>query len=215
MSFSVTPSPYGYGPPGGHGYPGQPRYVGQPGYDGHSGYGGHPGYGPAGMYPGYPGAVAPGHVLPFPLANRGKRLLARIIDTIVFTIALLAICVPLALYVDRHYPDETGVVPTAAGYTILVLFLFGPFLYEAPQLARWGKTVGKAITGLRVVRSSPPGAPLSAGRAFGRTACYPLLASIPGIALFGLLSVLWQFWDEPYHQCLHDKMAGTVVIAHR
>jgi hypothetical protein len=23
---------------------------------------------------------------------------------------------------------------------------------------------------------------------------------------------LWQLWDKPFQQCLHDKAAGTVVV---
>jgi uncharacterized RDD family membrane protein YckC len=30
--------------------------------------------------------------------------------------------------------------------------------------------------------------------------------------LLFLLDGLWQLWDQPYRQCLHDKVAGTTVI---
>jgi hypothetical protein len=28
----------------------------------------------------------------------------------------------------------------------------------------------------------------------------------------GLLDALWPLWDRPLHQCLHDKVASTVVV---
>ena len=32
------------------------------------------------------------------------------------------------------------------------------------------------------------------------------------IPAFNWIDGLWQLWDKPYQQCLHDKFAKTVVI---
>jgi RDD family len=46
-----------------------------------------------------------------------------------------------------------------------------------------------------------------------RSAIYSLAPQVPGIGgIFGLLDSLWLLWDKPHRQCLHDKVADTVVI---
>jgi hypothetical protein len=32
------------------------------------------------------------------------------------------------------------------------------------------------------------------------------------IPLFSYVDGLWQLWDKPYRQCLHDKFAQTTVV---
>ena len=32
------------------------------------------------------------------------------------------------------------------------------------------------------------------------------------VPFFSWIDGLWQLWDQPYRQCLHDKWAGTVVV---
>ena len=32
------------------------------------------------------------------------------------------------------------------------------------------------------------------------------------LPFFRWIDGLWQLWDQPYKQCLHDKWPGTVVI---
>jgi hypothetical protein len=32
------------------------------------------------------------------------------------------------------------------------------------------------------------------------------------IPFLGLIDGLWQLWDKPLQQCLHDKAAQTVVV---
>lgn len=221
--------PFPEQPPHGQAYPGQPGEP--PPYPGHGhpdpaypGPGGHPapGYpgpaapGPYGPYAGGPGAGYGAHPAP---AHRGKRLAARLIDIVIWSVVATALIVPLMVYVTDKDPEgETGWVGVGVGGVFLIMF-GGFFLYEGIQLAKWGKTIGKKAAGLRVVSSIPPGAPLSTGRAFGRAACYPagftLIGLIPLIGIFNLVNVLWQFWDAPLRQCLHDKAAGTMVIDDR
>ncbi|MCO6005708.1 RDD family protein [Actinoallomurus purpureus] len=181
-------------------------------------YGMPPAYGPPPSYapPALP--YGPGTVtgpLP-PLAHRGKRLLARMIDFVIMTLTAMALAVPWIMFVAHEdpYGETTWTNIGVAGMVIILAATF--FLYEGLQLAMWGKTLGKRWLGLRVVLATPPGAPLPTGRALGRAAVYPpgfmLVNVIPILGLLGLLNVLSQFWDEPLHQCLHDKIAGTMVI---
>lgn len=66
-----------------------------------------------------------------------------------------------------------------------------------------GRTVGKRLLGLRVVRLD--GLPITWWSAFERAGGY-----VAGIAT-GTLGFLQVFWD-PNRQCVHDKIVGTVVV---
>ncbi len=77
------------------------------------------------------------------------------------------------------------------------------FLYVFVALAVAGRTFGKGLIGLRVVRAD--GDPLSVRRAFGRTLMLPLSIAFAGL---GLLLILLQ----REHKALHDLVAGTAVV---
>ena len=197
------PAPAGYG-------------AAPPPYGGPAPYGAPPAYGAPAPYgaPVHPGLPAPGPALP--LAHRGRRLLARMIDALIVGVLAGALITPLLILVTTEDPKgQTAWVGVGVLGSLIILF-GGWILYEGLQLSRWGMTLGKRWLGLKVVSADPPGAPLTRGRAFGRAVTYPpgfiVVNVIPLLALLGTLNVLWQFWDKPYHQCLHDKIAGTVVI---
>ena len=55
-----------------------------------------------------------------------------------------------------------------------------------------------------------PGATLTRGMAAKR-----YLVEFPGgifVPFFSYVDGLWQLWDKPYQQTLHDKFAQTVVV---
>ncbi len=83
----------------------------------------------------------------------------------------------------------------------LVFFLYYPVCHAA-----WGRTLGKVIFGLRVVRAD--GKPLRFGRAFLRYVGY-IMSLIPFA-----LGLIWAAWDSQ-KQGWHDKLAGTYVIKER
>ncbi|MFD0691435.1 RDD family protein [Actinomadura fibrosa] len=147
------------------------------------------------------------------LAHPGRRLAARLIDTltlIAMTVTPLLIVIPLAA------PGGGSKVPpaavAAAAITAFALF----YLYEAVQLAIWGRTLGMCLLKMRVASATAPEDPLTPSRAFGRAASYPVFFTVIGtLPLLGLISLansLWLLWDRPLRQCLHDKMAGTLVL---
>ncbi|WP_246178642.1 RDD family protein [Actinomadura decatromicini] len=83
-----------------------------------------------------------------PLAEPGQRLLARIIDTLVVGLPVIIVVREL---VSGHTVDIVA-PPVVAGCTLL---------YEAIQLALWGRTIGKRLAGIEVV-IDPTGPSLSA-----------------------------------------------------
>ncbi|GHF37048.1 hypothetical protein GCM10010218_18270 [Streptomyces mashuensis] len=193
------------GPPPGGTPPGGP-YGGGP-YGGGP-YGSPPPPGHGGPYPGAPYGGPPSDPLAGmpPLANRFKRLIARIIDG-------LLVSVPVSIvftFAAGHY-DPWNDQNKSTGLSIIVALVY--FVYEGLMLSTRGQTVGKMAMKIRVAMlengAIPQGAP-----GWTRAAVY----SLPEVVLccgfvFWLVNVLWCLWDEPYHQCVHDKAAKTVVVS--
>ncbi|WP_067902450.1 RDD family protein [Actinomadura chibensis] len=73
-----------------------------------------------------------------PLAEPGQRLLARIVDTLVVGLPVIIVVREL---VSGHTVDVVA-PPAVAGCMLL---------YEAIQLALWGRTIGKRLAGIEVV----------------------------------------------------------------
>jgi len=134
------------------------------------------------------------------LASPGIRLGARLIDLVTQLLLMLAISlVSIAL----APADEPEIVAAFA----VPLFLASIFLYEPLFIWRKGGTPGKLWLGIQVVRCSDGNYP-GFWAAFSRV-IVPFFMSL--VFLLGLLNVLWLLWDRPLHQCLHDKIASTVV----
>lgn len=136
------------------------------------------------------------------LADPFSRLLARIIDFLV--VAPLSIIVAVLAGV-KHGPNVI----------IGVLIMFGAILgYEWFFLAWGGQTIGKKIMGIRVIPlAGGIRTPLSGGQASRRTAAYFLIPFVPFFgAIYAMLDQLWLLWDQPWRQCLHDKIANTIVV---
>ncbi|WP_079155477.1 RDD family protein [Streptomyces ambofaciens] len=154
-------------------------------------------------------------------AGLGKRLAARLIDTVVLAGVTAVAAVPLGVKAVDHVNakiDEAklsgetvtvwlldGTTSTYLGIVLAVLLLFG-VVYEALPTARWGRTLGKKLLGLEV-RDIEAHEPPSFGAALRRWLVY----SVPGVLVVGLVGVVWCLFDRPWHQCWHDKAAGTFV----
>jgi uncharacterized RDD family membrane protein YckC len=80
-------------------------------------------------------------------------------------------------------------------------------LYEVLYQARTGQTVGKRVMGIRTIQVD--GGALTRGSATKRYLTQLGCSLVPGL---GYVDGLWQLWDKPLRQCLHDKAAQTVVV---
>jgi uncharacterized RDD family membrane protein YckC len=158
---------------------------------------------------------------PGSLAEPGSRLAARLLDGLIFLPAfILVAALALALVAPHAGPmfpkenvDPNASVPTP-GFVWLYLAFAGAALlsgalfvvYEAVATARCGRTLGKRWMSIRPITLE--GDALGWGRSFGR-------AAVQWIASFmswlGLLDALWCVWDAD-RQCVHDKIAGTLVV---
>ncbi|MFF5174030.1 RDD family protein [Micromonospora sp. NPDC000089] len=217
------PSPVagGFAPPAGPpGYaypvPAQPGpYSGLPGY---------PAGPPGGPYRGFPPVpLSPGGL---PLAGFGDRLVAVLVDSLILSAVALVFAVPaffafLALATPELAgtgPDGTPTGDPFTGFLLpllaleagLFLVMLGlTYLYYVELTLRRGQTIGKRVAKVKIV-------PIDPTRALDRKALAKRwLAQHVGAALVPGLSYvdgLWQLWDKPHQQCLHDKFADTVVV---
>lgn len=154
-------------------------------------------------------------------AGLGKRLAARLLDTLVVLAVTGAAAVPLGTQAVDHINgkiDEAklsgetvtvwlldGTTSVYLGIILGVLLVFG-VLYEALPTAKWGRTLGKKLLGLEV-RDIEGHEPPTFGLAVRRWLVY----SVPGLLGIGVVGVLWCVFDRPWHQCWHDKAAHTFV----
>ncbi|WP_329117911.1 RDD family protein [Streptomyces sp. NBC_01465] len=156
-------------------------------------------------------------------AGLGRRLAARLIDTVVLGAAVGAIATPFVTKAVDHInakideaklSGETVTVwlldGTTATYLGIVLgaFLVLGVLYEALPTAKWGRTLGKKLCGIDV-RGIESHEPPGFAAALRRWLVYGIL----GLLAIGVLNVLWCLFDRPWRQCWHDKAAGTFVAA--
>lgn len=154
-------------------------------------------------------------------ASLGKRLGARLVDTLVLAAVTGAAAVPLGVKALDHVNDKIdaaklsgrtvtvwlldGTTSVYLGIVVGVLLVFG-ILYEALPTARWGRTLGKKLFGLDV-RDIEAHEPPTFGAALRRWLVYTL----PTLLGIGLLGILWCLFDKPWRQCWHDKAAHTFV----
>ncbi|GAA0544662.1 hypothetical protein GCM10010172_27810 [Paractinoplanes ferrugineus] len=180
------------------------------------------------MPPGYyyvpvrpPVPVSPGGL---PLADFGTRLVAYIIDSLFMSVFALILAVPGLFLVLRHLPDPAQYADdTSPGrflgdflgplllfeLALFVVMLVGYYLYSVEYAHRGGQTLGKKAMKIRIVPLDPH---LRYTR--GMAAKRFLIEYVGGVLVpfFSYLDGLWQLWDKPYQQALHDKVAGTVVV---
>jgi uncharacterized RDD family membrane protein YckC len=182
---------------------------------------------PPGMYPAPPMMYPPGYrpvaVAPDgqPLAGFGDRFVARLLDGLILGAVGLVLAIPVFVIVfarlsslpaDGSEPPDFGpflltIFALEAG--LFVLILAATYVYEVEMLYRSGQTIGKRVMKIKIIPMQP-GAPLTRGAATRRWLVGQVAASF--VPLFNWLDGLWQLWDKPYQQCLHDKAAGTVVV---
>ncbi|WP_155054660.1 RDD family protein [Streptomyces blattellae] len=154
-------------------------------------------------------------------AGLGKRLAARLVDTVVLAAVTSVAAVPLGTQAMDHVNEKIdaaklsgetvtvwlldGTTSTYLGIVLAVLLLFG-VAYEVLPTHRWGRTLGKKLLGLEV-RDIEGHEPPSFGAAVRRWLVY----SVPGLLVVGVVGVVWCLFDRPWHQCWHDKAARTFV----
>jgi uncharacterized RDD family membrane protein YckC len=194
--YDAPRDPYSGAPGGGGPYGGDP-YGGDP-------YGGGGGD-PYGGYPADPLAGMP------PLADSGRRTLARVIDMVLVfvVVSLLAWAFGVAQYTVDADRIEFG---KTFGRELVAAILY--VAYDTVLTARTGQTLGKRWLGMRVAdldNGSTPSVQTSLVRALVLWVPFAFCCACLWTAVCGG----WSYFDKPYKQGLHDKAAKTVVVATR
>lgn len=151
------------------------------------------------------------------LAGRGMRLLGFIIDTIV---TCLFVYLPLVVTGNLQRaaaemlsdPDNPFIFYSVAfagmgGALSLVGFIVWCVITYI-LVRRNGQTIAKKLLGIKVVRSD--GSKASVGRIFWVRNFIPAVLSVLLVYIFWLVDHLFIFGER--RQCLHDKMADTIVV---
>lgn len=142
-------------------------------------------------------------------AERLTRLGAAILDGIIFG-AMVYLPMVLAFVAGGaagafENEDEGGralIVGFGAALIGFIAWAWLTILY----VKRNSQTIAKKITGIKVVRSD--GSPISFGRLFWlRNVVNAIISIVP---LYSIIDLLFIFGDQ--QQCLHDKLADSIVI---
>jgi uncharacterized RDD family membrane protein YckC len=199
-------------PLGGGGTADAPRHEsGLPGYTSPAppGAGGpvSPGYGQA------PAALGGRYVLATWLSRVG----AQLIDGVLISVGALILFLPVAAAfgVGTSADSDAGLWTAIAGLILWVVCVgLIALLYAPAMMARTnGKTLGRMVTNIRVVRTG--GEPITFGFAMLREVVVKSLGfGLAGSFTFGLapiVDVLWPLWDEE-NRALHDFIVNTRVV---
>jgi uncharacterized RDD family membrane protein YckC len=162
-----------------------------------------------------------------PLADRGSRLGAALLDGLIASLPLLIACIVgfvvsfgdmAASGMFKQPPGEPvppevvfeKLTPLFIAFGLGALGMLGIGIYQCYRIATTGQSMAKKWLGIRIVLVD--GSPVSFGSGVGMRAILPwFLSSIPYIgSLFWLVDILFIFRDD--RRCLHDLMANTKVV---
>lgn len=134
-------------------------------------------------------------------ASLDVRLLAVIIDYFIIFAIYCLIATIVVLFIDEK---QLRIIVSLAGLAIIPVskIIYSTIMESSARQGTWGKI----LMGLKV--SDEKGAPITFGRSLIRN-----LSKIISTATIGL-GYMMGFFDKK-QQCLHDKIAGTLVIKDR
>jgi uncharacterized RDD family membrane protein YckC len=142
-------------------------------------------------------------------ADRGTRLGATMLDGLIFA-AMVYLPLLVGVVVAGAAGSATNrrtVGPVfAMGGLLTLIGLIAWCWLTISFVKRNGQSIAKRVLGIKVVRAD--GAPVSLGRVFWLRNFLNALVSI--IPPYGLVDALFIFGES--RQCLHDKLADTVVV---
>ena len=208
--------------------PGSGQWPGQGSWPGSQAPGARPGgaYGPSW---GEPRGVLPDGAV---LAEWWRRLVARILDTLIVGVITLVVAIPWwgdVLRVMADFLEQAGTAGAPVDTTdfaadlstalvpVTLVSLVVTLVYEVVFLAWRSATPGKMVLGT-VVRRTGAAGPIGLATALRRqliSIVTALMAFLPFLnilaSVLNILDPAWLLWD-PRRQALHDKVADTLVV---
>ena len=142
-------------------------------------------------------------------ADRSTRLGAAILDSFIF-MAMVYMPIMLGAMVGGATAAAAGSAgsnPMMAVGGVAATIGFAVWLWlTVKYMGRNGQSIAKKLLNIKVVRAD--GSPASLGRLIWlRNVVNGLISIVP---LYGLIDALFIFGES--RQCLHDRIAGTVVL---
>ncbi|MER5445700.1 RDD family protein [Streptomyces sp. NPDC002766] len=174
----------------------QPPYGQQP-----PPYGGDPHGG--GPHPGDPLAGMP------PLADSGRRTLARIIDLILVGIVVWLVTWPIGVHEYTVNGNNVAVGKSFAQSLVAAVLYIA---YDTFMISNSGQTLGKKWLKMRVANLDNGSTP-SVQTSLARAAVLWIPFAFCCACIWTAISGGWSYFDRPYKQGLHDKAAKTVVVS--
>jgi uncharacterized RDD family membrane protein YckC len=167
-----------------------------------------PPYGGGDPYGGGPSDTDPLAGMP-PLAESGKRVLARIIDMLLVIIVVGLLTWGFGV---NEYDVDTDRIEygKSFGQSLIAALLY--IGYDTFMISKSGQTLGKKWLHLRVANldnGATPSVRTSLIRALVLWVPFAFCCACIWTAIAGG----WSFFDKPYKQGLHDKAAKTVVVS--
>lgn len=156
-------------------------------------------------------------------AAAGRRLAARVVDTLLVAAVVGGAVFPLVAASVRHIQDkidaarlsgenvQVWLIDGTTGVCLAVVLaglLLAGLLYEVLPTVKWGRTLGKKLFGVRVLDIDSQLTPR-----FGQALRRMLVHHVLDLVAVGALGVLWCLFDRPWRQGWHDKAARTFVAS--
>ena len=143
------------------------------------------------------------------LAERGTRLGAVILDSLIFLAPGLFAIIPAMLSMRGNAAEAMGIGATIA-VSVGVLGMLVVLVIDLVMLHRSGQTIGKRMLNVKIIRSDGSRAGLT--RIFFLRMLVPgLIGGIPFVGfIFTIVDPLFIFQES--RRCVHDLIADTVVI---
>jgi uncharacterized RDD family membrane protein YckC len=160
---------------------------------------------------------------PNSLGTIARRFGAMVIDgLLVSPVVAIGVVARHTRFVHRIDPatgtSHLRIVSNHSSVALSLLLIVPAAVYTVALIAVRGQTVGKMAMGLRVARrqdGAVPGWGVSVRRWLLPSAPALLRLGLPTVGaaftLVSLVDLLWALWD-PNRQCLHDKLAETLVV---
>lgn len=147
-----------------------------------------------------------------PLAGRGERFAAVLLDGVFNLIAAIPGAVLFVIDASRKGPDDPPGTLGIVGILVMTACVLGLCIYQWIQISNTGQSLGKKIMGIRIAMLSTGRPPGFVQGVIIRSWVPRIIGAIPcGIGvIFSLVDICFIFSDN--RRCLHDQWAGTHVV---
>jgi uncharacterized RDD family membrane protein YckC len=147
---------------------------------------------------------------PLRLASLGSRVAAVLLDSLVLGVATIPVGIGLAIIPDVPDPTSTAQEPANILMVVGILLFLGVIAIDLYLLAARGQTLGKKWMHIRIASHPDGGNPGLVKTLLLRGFVNGVLSNLTS-GIYGLVDFCFVFRED--RRCLHDLLAGTVVVA--